>query len=268
MGVIHFNNTTEHSKQDKNGESYAANFEYYPFLETEKYSFYKGVLNGETFTNTRHGEFCVLRAFRDKTAQSENDWVVYMRRADACLELIKKYNSHNKHNIFSFQRPLLTKINRKSSFIGIFRLYKRHEKHLAREEHVVLEPFLEGEMVSLDLSNSLISLPGISETEQGESVTNEQKLQAFSHYSWHQTRSLIVSDIQGVYDSQKSVFRLAKATIHSTKRSYGDTDGGISAIEDFFNNHVCNPVCCGWHKYTTNEEQSEPSQYTWLNQPD
>lgn len=69
--------------------------------------------------------------------------------------------------------------------------------------------------------------------------------QAFSHYTWHATRDLVVCGLQGVTEGHG--VRLTTPVIHSTCCKYGKTDGGLEGIKEFFASHRCNNICSSWY---------------------
>lgn len=68
--------------------------------------------------------------------------------------------------------------------------------------------------------------------------------QAFSHYTWHATRELVVCGLQGV--KVDASYQLTTPTIHSSRRAFGRTDGGSPGITEFFTSHRCNNICSSW----------------------
>ena len=80
--------------------------------------------------------------------------------------------------------------------------------------------------------------------------------QAFSHYTWHATRELVVCGLQGVHVG--STFRLTTPTIHSKCRQYGLHDGGWAGMAEFFSTHRCNNICSSWPGLDVPEVKSQP----------
>ncbi|CAM9860700.1 unnamed protein product [Scytosiphon promiscuus] len=85
--------------------------------------------------------------------------------------------------------------------------------------------------------------------------TAECYVQAFSHFSYFQTRrKMLVCDLQGVQsyaaagEDRAGVFELTDPVIHYKSKSgrrqvYGKTDLGRKGIDKFFHTHRCNDVC-------------------------
>ncbi|CAG5136044.1 unnamed protein product [Candidula unifasciata] len=69
---------------------------------------------------------------------------------------------------------------------------------------------------------------------------------AFSHFSWHFTRKLLVCNLQGVSNGVSCTF--TNPTIHSTSRQFGEGDGSIPAILEFFSSHRCSNICRKWDR--------------------
>jgi len=73
-------------------------------------------------------------------------------------------------------------------------------------------------------------------------IIDEDVPQAFSHWSYQYTKGYeLVCDLQGVKGS--SSFQLTDPAIHSRKQQFGPTDRGRQGMHQFFNTHVCNPLC-------------------------
>lgn len=309
MGLIQLDNKTELSGRDRSGERYAANFEFYPFYEGRNYSLYKGVLNGSSFLHRRHGHMCTVRTFRKTCPESESDWEAYLRIAKETEILILAFNESVGRKVFSFVAPLLTCIEQKSSFVSLFRLFNPHDKHFKPDEYVVVEPYIEGPFRCLDVSNQAKSeqkdghveshnnqdqpsgkssgqgcsreksnssqnvIPSVPSSLSPQSEGDlEPELTAFGHYTWHKSGKFVITNLRGVFDQEKSCYRLVTPTIHSLSRGYGETDEGTTGIIDFFDHHVCNKICYAWRRYeqpgsncvTTDVTQHSSS----LNQPD
>ncbi|MDR3549454.1 MAG: alpha kinase family protein [Candidatus Pacebacteria bacterium] len=73
-----------------------------------------------------------------------------------------------------------------------------------------------------------------------------QLAQAFSHFTYeHSNGTLIIVDIQGVWNEEKQCFLLIDPAIHSIyrKKSYGISDMGKLGVLRFFKTHKCNDIC-------------------------
>lgn len=235
MKVLGFerDNTTQLSTADPSGFPYSASFELYPFHEGRDYAVYKGILNG---AGPRRGEFCVVKAGLHKEA-GPADWHVQqavVRRAHA---LAADFNALVQTRAISFEWPLVAAMDTVSDFTPLVRLFKRHHKHLSCEETVVIEDLLEGEFQTFSSSFPWV-YPHSHETEM---------TQAFSHFTWHATRQLVVCGLQGVARGGRGGVQLTTPTIHSTSLGqHGPRDGGLAGISEFFASHRCNAICSSW----------------------
>lgn len=79
----------------------------------------------------------------------------------------------------------------------------------------------------------------------GDPVTD-----AFSHWSWVKTHSVVVCDLQGVREPRKPTYGaceryyyLTDPAINSSNKCFGVSDMGIAGIHTFFYNHVCGDLC-------------------------
>ena len=98
------------------------------------------------------------------------------------------------------------------------------------------------------------SLEGVGGKRKRQEVLRPEHVpQAFSHFSYHSSgRSMLVCDLQGVYDPLKEAFELTDPVIHQAtegnrarfdEQIHGRTDKGNKGIADFFKTHRCNAVC-------------------------
>jgi hypothetical protein len=89
------------------------------------------------------------------------------------------------------------------------------------------------------------------EPDEHRSINIEDVPQAFSHFTWVETkRKMLVCDLQGVLDDSSSppVLELTDPVIHyvskkGRKNVHGRTDHGQKGVERFFCTHRCNAVC-------------------------
>ena len=68
-------------------------------------------------------------------------------------------------------------------------------------------------------------------------------LQAFSHYTWDKSKSLLVCDLKGCKVQEELV--LTDPTVHSRGcgRKYGCLDKGSEGVRRFFEAHTCSDYC-------------------------
>ncbi|XP_076449221.1 uncharacterized protein LOC143285703 [Babylonia areolata] len=223
-------NTTLPSTPDPRGWRYSASFELYPFHEGKDRAVYKGLLNGQ---GPKRGWFCVVKAGLDGAGTCD-DWRHVQEAVRRAHELAKSFNALVQAPAITFQWPLVAEMEAVSDFTPLVKLFRPHDKKLHKGEMVIIEDFLEGPFQTFSSSVGWVS------PDSRTDVT-----QAFSHYTWHATRELVVCGLQGVACGWG--FRLTTPTIHSRCRGrYGQSDGGVAGIAEFFSSHRCNNICCSW----------------------
>ncbi|KAK0062756.1 alpha-protein kinase vwkA [Biomphalaria pfeifferi] len=260
-------NQTQFTSPGSTRETYMASFELFPFYEGSAFSLYKGLLNGK---GPLRGEFCVVRTKMEK-AVDPMVWRAYLMRAAEASSLASRFNLQIGLKVISFLAPMLTKIDTVSDFSCLFKCFVPHDKHLHLEEYVVLEPYIEGKFrynFNFDLQklyedcSDLLSEEGDTDMRTKEKALRASKFaqwpnlsEAFSHFTWHATRSLVICGLHGVFKDM--VYTLTNPTIHSLSLQYGETDRGAAAIAEFFVNHQCNNVCCEWEAYSPGHPLSQ-----------
>jgi len=92
--------------------------------------------------------------------------------------------------------------------------------------------------------------PGVPPTPfgMGQSAMSMQAglPEAFSHFTWDYTKKLMVLDIQGVLVENPhggGMFYLTDPAISSVDKSFGATDLGQQAINNFLESHSCTTAC-------------------------
>lgn len=231
LGLERDNTTLLSTTTDPCGFAYSASFELYPFHEGHDRAVYKGILNGY---GPRRGRFCVVKAKLDHQGD-KTDWHALqsvVRRSHALAASFNKLVQ--SASTISFEWPVIAQMETVSDFTPIIRVFKRHDKRLRVGEMVVIEDMLEGPFQTFN------SIVGWVNPDSTTDVT-----QAFSHFTWHATRQLVVCGLQGVADEGKG-FRLTTPTIHSLHCQYGPRDGGAAGIAEFFASHRCNNICSAW----------------------
>jgi hypothetical protein len=69
-------------------------------------------------------------------------------------------------------------------------------------------------------------------------------MQAFSHYSWIKSNgNLVICDLQGEYEGDKSRYILSDPAISSVRQRFGSTDLGVLGIMKFMMTHQCVDQC-------------------------
>ncbi|BFZ12597.1 hypothetical protein BsWGS_15636 [Bradybaena similaris] len=261
-------NVTQPSESDNNGDVYSASFELFPFYEGCTYSHFKGLMNGD---GPLRGRFCVVRAMLDKVAE-KTDWSNMIRKATEAQRLAVEFNKHIGYRAVTFQIPIIAGIETLSDFAWLFRCVKPHDKRLNMGEFVTIEPLLDGLFQKFDsgvdctsfrattkLKNKdytcanvvADSCSSLDSTILAQTVrTNSTSVaQAFSHFSWHYTRNLIVCGLQGI--SNGHVYTFTNPSIHSINSQFGNSDGSVTSIAEFFTYHRCNNICRNWEQCST-----------------
>ncbi|XP_071091165.1 uncharacterized protein [Haliotis cracherodii] len=168
-------NTTFQSLDDGAGNSYRSSFELFPFHEGKDHAVYKGMLNG---TGPKRGMFCAVKACVTHTGR-EADWWSVVEASRTGRQMATLFNQVLKRQVVRFTLPLVAQMNKVSDFSGVMKLFQPHEKKLKLKEYVLLEDFIEGTFKRFS------SASGAS-TDVGEA----DMTQAFSHFTWHQSREL------------------------------------------------------------------------------
>ena len=80
-------------------------------------------------------------------------------------------------------------------------------------------------------------------------IENDDTPQAFSCFTYQFTcRKMLVCDLQGVYNTDRTMFEFTDPAIHhyqsgGSKRYYGRSDRGEKGIDAFLATHVCTNLC-------------------------
>ena len=265
MFCLERDNVTQLCDPDSDGDVYTSSFELFPFHEGATYSLYMGIYNG---SGPYAGQFNAVRCLLDATAGTGH-WQWWLKGAREAQRLAHEFNKELAYPAVFFNVPVLTRMESVSDFNALFRCFRPHDKRLKEGEYVTLEPYLEGSFRQFDQPASSRQLnscgigaqpgePDIIEhvhTPAGAIYANKNKniqssssiAHAFSHYTWHITKSHIVCGLQGVLNGL--TYTLSNPQIHSVGANFGAADGSIQAIADFFRIHRCNNICRGWDRY-------------------
>ena len=96
----------------------------------------------------------------------------------------------------------------------------------------LLEPFIDGKYEKFNSNNGWVSKSPYSDT-----------LQAFSHYTWEESKKkLVIVDLQGVA-SEKELILTDPAIHHVDNMKFGPTNFGMVGIKKFFVSHKCTDIC-------------------------
>jgi len=100
-----------------------------------------------------------------------------------------------------------------------------------------LEKLLQGEFFKFNNNAGYVNIEKCNAT-----------MQAFSHWTYHFSKGvLMVTDLQGIYDSRNGKFWLSDPAIHCEcdLLNYGQTNLGYEGFKLFFETHRCNDICRG-----------------------
>ncbi|GFR74601.1 alpha-protein kinase vwkA [Elysia marginata] len=273
-------NVTQLCDPDSDGDVYTSSFELFPFHEGATYSLYMGVYNG---SGPYTGQFSAVRSLLDIAAEPAH-WQWWLKGAREAQRLAQEFNKELSYPAVFFNVPVLTRMESVSDFNAFFRCFRPHDKRLKQGEYVTLEPYLEGNFRQFDQSATNHLNLGWPSAQPGEPdiiqpvpassvkiyATKHKNIHstssvahAFSHFTWHMTRSHIVCGLQGVLNGL--TYTLTNPQIHSVNSRFGASDGSIQAIADFFRTHRCNNICRGWDKYIP--ERNSMPQVNFLKDP-
>ncbi|KAK3757647.1 hypothetical protein RRG08_000160 [Elysia crispata] len=273
-------NVTQLCDPDSDGDIYTSSFELFPFHEGATYSLYLGVYNGK---GPYAGQFSAVRCLLDVTAGSTH-WERWLKGAREAQRLAHEFNKELAYPAIFFNVPALTRMERVSDFNAFFRCFRPHDKRLKLGEYVTLEPYLEGvfrhfdqravSQMDLGESGAQPGEPDIIEhiptapvtiyaTKHKNIHSTSSIAHAFSHFTWHVTRSHIVCGLQGILSGL--TYTLTNPQIHSVSSDFGASDGSIQAIAEFFRIHRCNNICRGWDRYIP--DRNSLPQLNFLQEP-
>ena len=122
--------------------------------------------------------------------------------------------------------------------------FRRDFKHRKRTVFVQGEQFL----LEQEIKGTFQKFNSNSGWSAGDNVAD-----AFSHWSWVKTHSLVVCDLQGVRGGpgqpmhgggrERFYYLLTDPAINSMEKKFGVSDMGKPGIQTFFYKHVCNDLC-------------------------
>lgn len=220
--------------KDTNGNSWCANFEFFPFHEGKHMASYRGSMfvPGDYFSETK----TVVKVPR--TARFTKNIPIEVHIAEKAQSFIEDflglpavvdYIAEKKGCKLRFTKPMASKMESISGWNAIFSLFMRVEKKLKKREWVLIEERLKGEF------RTFID-------DKGYCSSTGRLLPAFCHFSYAQSDcALVVCNLKGVQTGRS--FVLSVPTIHSVDTTYGQRDEGPEAITSFFTYHHCNSLC-------------------------
>ena len=176
-----------------------------------------------THPDSNYGKEIVVKVFKSAHANLKSDWTLDIETARKARTLARKFNSLRRAGTtVEFEDVIPLQVTSQSLW---------HETQIEVDEWVVAEHFLHGDYKKWLSNNGWVSDAG-------------ETLPAFSHWSWVETKgNLLVCDLQGVYNDDKTGYQLTDPAINSTELKYGKTDIGNIGIHNFFDSHICTPVC-------------------------
>lgn len=126
--------------------------------------------------------------------------------------------------------PTHATMDSRSDIMYVTRFVMGFTKKFVENEVVLIEDLLEGAFKTFV-------------TNQGQATCDEsQLLDSFAHFTYQASDGqLVVCNLKGVENEGK--FELTNPVIHSCDGLYGDSDKRGIGIQDFFQNHICTPLC-------------------------
>ena len=184
---------------------------------------FRWVAKGKYDAGNRKGHPCVVKWFKDKTKQNLYEDTFYshdIQAVDKAIQIIEYWNRSEFVN-----KPV--QMNRCEVWAWSDDNAGFHKKGTK----VLVEPFIE----NFKKFNSNV---GWTSNE----VSWMKVMQALSHFSYHMTdEKYLLCDLQGgIY---KDGVVLTDPVIHSTTKSYGNTDLGVNGMLTFMHRHKCNKYC-------------------------
>ena len=190
---------------------------------------------------------CIVKTFKQSHALHAKDWEKDLTVLKEAQSWSKKFNGRDRSPIkIEFASPLLYQVYKcgEVSQEGVCKKRNRiAQAKVHGREKVCVEPFLEGDFIKANTNC------GYVKKENASNAEFLQVAQAFSHWTWAESdRSLLICDLQGVYESTDDGNRKWKFTdpaIHCSagQGRFGLTDLGPRGINAFFMYHVCNSIC-------------------------
>lgn len=176
-----------------------------------------------THPQSNYGKEMVVKVFKSDHANLKSDWTLDIETAEKAIALARKFNNLSQvDTAITFEDVIPLQVSSQSLW---------HETQINVGEWVVAEHFLHGDYKKWLSNNGWVS------SDAGET------LPAFSHWTWVESNGdILVCDLQGVYN-KNSGYQLTDPAINSSELKYGKTDIGTIGIHNFFDSHICTPVC-------------------------
>jgi len=184
---------------------------------------YKYVLDG-TYDN---GECCAIKLLKSGTTFSSNCFDDDVTNANAALKYVAGF-----HDYIEKETPFKGRVSIK---VNIPAVWEQTEGDLVGQK-VLVEPYID----NFQKFNS----------NSGAQDLTAAVAQALSHYSYHASDgNEILCDLQGGKVGESYV--LSDVVLMSKEKKYGNTDLGVTGIENWMHHHRCTQFCSSqWKKWT------------------
>jgi len=184
---------------------------------------YKNVTNGTYF----NGVGCAIKLLKSGTTFSSNCFVDDVTNANAALKYVAGFQDYIEK-----ETPFKGRVSIK---VNIPALWEQSDGHL-QGQLMLVEPYIE----NFQKFNS----------NSGAQDLTAAVAQALSHYSYHASDgNEILCDLQGGKVGESYV--LSDVVLMSKQKKYGNTDLGVTGIENWMHHHRCTQFCSSqWKKWT------------------
>lgn len=216
---------------DSDGHSYWVGIDWKSFAKGNRKKCYQGCLNG---LGPRSGETVVVKAFRNQL-RSQEAWQNEELKGQSANLFLDMFNSQypGRWDI-KINVPIVALMDSVSKINDILG-YRSRSRSLNDNEWVGIEEHIPGKFTRFCVTNT--------EGEYERGIL----LEAFSHFTYHQSRgALVICDFQGVQHGGS--YHVTIPVIHSQNEEFGRTDLGAHGINEFFKTHRCNDLCKKWSR--------------------
>ncbi|XP_052795894.1 alpha-protein kinase vwkA-like [Mya arenaria] len=236
MGAYQSHETYNSINTDvKDGKRYWARFVDKPFAKGASRLAFQGTLYGD---GPRNGSKCVTKVFKSEYAQHFVQMAPDLAASKKALgyaeefgrNYFRRIRNYIHENEIEFLIPLIAKMQYVSTFNVLWFIpYDTDSRYVKSNEHVSIEPFIEGQY---DKFNS----------NGGYEKSIHELMTTFCHWTWYISgHKFMVCDLQGVKSGRKYI--LTDPAIHSYDCRFGNTDLGVVGMEMVLGNHNCNKLC-------------------------
>ena len=222
-----------------NATTVGLNFEITPFAEgASREAFRATVQEGGCYKGYTNGTRLVLKTFKTdyynkglRVSQQDVNMQAYVK------QLADDFNDEVR----------LVKNNQPCNFyVRVAKLDEFQKDYTFRSRTV----FLKGErfLLEQEIKGTFQKFNSNSGWTCGDPVTD-----AFSHWSWVKTHSMVVCDLQGVRGGpgeptfggarERYYYLITDPAVNSSDKRFGVSDMGMAGIHNFFYKHVCGDLC-------------------------